>query len=120
MAKKVNANSIPKTVKVGYSQFSLIPRDEIWAKKQKAVGECHAYKSIIEYDKTQNSNELVNTLIHETLHAIAYVFDIEFRNSREEEDVVRKMANGLQTVMGDNPEFIMWALKSMEKKLNDE
>lgn len=55
---------------------------------------------------------MVNTIIHETLHGIVYMFDINFKSQRHEESVVRKMANGIHTVFRDNPHFVEWIMQN--------
>lgn len=108
----------PKKIKIGYSDFKIIPRSNVWGKKNKALGDCAPEEAKIQYDKTQNKLELVNTILHEALHGIVYMFDINFKSSRDEERVIRKIANGLQTVFKDNPQFLEWIVqnsKSNEK-----
>lgn len=102
----------PKKVKIGYSEFKIVPRSNQWGKRNKAFGDCAPDQARIQYDASQKKSELVNTIIHETLHGIVYMFDINFRNSREEEKVIRKMANGLHTVFADNPEFLEWIMQN--------
>jgi hypothetical protein len=101
----------PKKIKIGYSEFKLIPRSNQWGKRNKALGDCLPEAARIQFDSSQRRNELVNTILHETLHGIVYMFDINFKNMKEEEKVVRKMANGLHTVFKDNPNFLEWILQ---------
>jgi hypothetical protein len=106
--KNKKALYVPKKIKIGYSVFDIESRKEDWKIKHKAVGRCQVDKSLIEYATTQCDSEIVNTVIHEILHAIIYVFDIEFDTDKKEEYLVKKMANGIQTVLSDNPDFIKW------------
>lgn len=108
----------PKRIKIGYSEFKLIPRSNAWGKRNKAFGDCAPDQAKIQFDSSQKKSELVNTIIHETLHGIVYMFDIEFRTSRDEERVIRKMANGLHTVFRDNPNFLQWIMQN--SKIEDE
>lgn len=105
----------PKKIKIGYSEFKIIPRSNEWGKRNKAFGDCSPEQAKIQYDVTQKRTELVNTILHETLHGIVYMFDINFKNSREEEKVIRKIANGLQTVFKDNPQFLEWIIQNSER-----
>jgi hypothetical protein len=105
----------PKRIKIGYADFALIPRTKRWGARHKAMGICKPDQQEIQYDVTQAPAELVNTLIHEMLHGVVYMFDINFKTEREEENVVRKMANGIHTVMNDNPEFVRWILENTGK-----
>lgn len=107
----------PKSLKIGYSTFRLVPRSSHWRKRNKAYGVCSPDESRIEYDSSLKKCELVNTILHETLHGIVYMFDINFRSMQEEENVVRKLANGLHTVFRDNPAFLEW-IKQNSKNAN--
>lgn len=120
MAKKTIRRKTPKRVKIGYSEFKIIPRSHHWGKRNKAFGECAPDQAKIQYDSTQKQSELVNTILHETLHGIVYMFDINFKSQRDEENVVRKMANGLHTVFRDNPQFIEWIMQNSRGDNNDE
>jgi len=114
MAKQIRRKT-PKRVKIGYSTFKIIPRSKSWGIRHKACGMCVPEDQKIIFDCTQKKTELVNTIIHEMLHGVVYMFDINFRNARDEERVVRKMANGLQTVFNDNPQFLEWLLQNTKK-----
>jgi hypothetical protein len=102
----------PKRIKIGYLDFKLIPRSKKWSIKHKAVGMCLPEDGRIAFSTAQKRSEIVNTILHEMLHGVVYMFDINFRNLREEEKVVRKMANGLHTVFKDNPEFLEWVMQN--------
>jgi hypothetical protein len=110
------ALKVPKKVKIGYSIFDIDSRDEAWKEKNRAVGMCKVDKSLIEYYNAQSEPEIVNTILHEILHAIVYVFDIDFDNAKKEECLVTKMANGLHTLLLDNPELLKWLLESCKNE----
>ena len=48
----------------------------------------------------------INTVVHETFHAIWYASNLP--EEADEEDVVTCLANGLQQVLRDNPEYAKW------------
>lgn len=114
MSKRKRTNR-PKKVKIGYADFKINPRPKEWGKRHKAMGMFIPDNQTIEFDETQNICELPNTVLHEILHGIVYVFDIKFKNEKEEEDVVWKMANGLCTVFRDNPELLDWIQYRIEQ-----
>lgn len=116
MRTNKKALKVPKKVKIGYSTFNIDSKDEAWKEKNRAVGMCKVDKSLIEYFNQQSDSEIVNTIIHEILHAIVYVFDIEFDSAKKEECLVTKMANGIHTLMLDNPELLKWLLESCKKE----
>ena len=105
----------PKRIKIGYLDFKLMPRSKKWSIKHKAVGMCVPEDGHIAYYSKQKRSEIVNTILHEMLHGVVYMFDINFRNLREEEKVVRKMANGLHTVLTDNPHFLEWIIQNANR-----
>lgn len=113
--KKTIQRKTPRRVKIGYLDFKLVPRSKKWSIKHKALGMCIPEDAHIAYYSKQKRSEIVNTILHELLHGVVYMFDINFRNLREEEKVVRKMANGLHTVFKDNPQFLEWLLQNSVK-----
>lgn len=115
MPNKKSALKVPKKIKIGYSNFTISSTDKDWKIKNKAVGLCAVEKSLIEYCKEQSDSEIVNTIIHEILHAVIYIFDVEFDTVKKEEYVVKKLANGLQTLLIDNPEFLSWLMQVCKK-----
>lgn len=112
---KVPVRKTPKRIKIGYLDFKLVPRSKKWSIKHKAVGMCVPEDAHIAYYSKQKKSEVVNTIIHELLHGVVYMFDINFRSLRDEERVVRKMANGLHTVLKDNPQFLEWIMQNANR-----
>lgn len=110
--RQTKRRKTPKRIKIGYLDFKLMPRSKKWSVKHKAVGMCVPEDGHIAYYSKQKRSEIVNTILHEMIHGVVYMFDINFRNLREEERVVRKIANGLHTVFKDNPEFLEWVLQN--------
>ncbi|MFN4975282.1 MAG: hypothetical protein ACK5GV_08565 [Bacteroidota bacterium] len=116
MPNKKKALKVPNKVKIGYSLFNIESRDEAWKERNGAVGMCKVDKSLIEYCKEQSQPEIVNTIIHEILHAVVYMFDIDFDTAKKEECLVTKMANGLHTLILDNPELLKWLVESCKNE----
>lgn len=114
MAARIRRKT-PKQIKIGYSTFRLLPRSKHWGIRQKACGMCEPEQAKISFVSSLKDSEVVNTIIHEMLHGVVYMFDIDFANQKEEERVVRKMANGLHTVFQDNPKFLEWVLQNTKK-----
>ena len=113
-SKSVNRKT-PKRIKSGYLDFKLVPRSKKWSVKHKALGMCVPEDAHIAYYSKQKRSEIVNTILHEMLHGVVYMFDINFRSLRDEERVVRKMANGLHTVLKDNPQFLEWIMQNADR-----
>lgn len=111
----VKRRKTPNRIKIGYATFKIIPRSKYWGKRKKAAGQMEATINRISYDTSQNVHELPNTIVHEILHAINYVFSINYKNNREEEKIVNAIANGLCTVFVDNPIFLDWLKYRIDK-----
>jgi len=112
---KLKYRKTPKKIKIGYLDFKLVPRSTKWSIKHKALGMCVPEDGHIAYYSKQKRSEIVNTILHEMLHGVVYMFDINFRSLRDEERVVRKMANGLHTVLKDNPQFLEWIMQNANR-----
>jgi hypothetical protein len=116
MSKNKVTRKIPKRIKIGYSNFKIIPRSKHWGIRNKAYGMCEPEDAKIQYNNNLKKDELVNTILHEVIHGIVYMYDIPFKNMKDEESVVRKLANGLHTVFKDNPNFLEWIAQNSNKK----
>lgn len=90
---------LPETVKVG--PFTYRVEDYTWAPDDDQIGGCDTLKLVISIDIKAPVMSVKNTLLHEIMHAIYHLYDLESCDG--EEDVVMRMANGMQMVMVDNP-----------------
>lgn len=105
----------PKQVKIGYLDVPLNPKTDRWYKKNQCDGWFNTTLPEIAYWRSLPQDELVNTILHEILHGVVYVFDVKFESGRAEEAAVRKIANGLVTLLKDNPALLEWLKKSLKK-----
>lgn len=99
----MSQKKLPKSIKIGYANFKLrhVAKKSL---KVEDLGEMEfSPNHVLRIFGKQNNSELANTLVHEISHAINYVFNIEFKNAKEEEKFVRQYTNGLVTVLRDNP-----------------
>jgi Zn-dependent peptidase ImmA (M78 family) len=95
----------PDTVKVNGRVMSIKYRG---AKSMPdAAGLFHPHKSLIEINKGQDLQEMQDTVLHETLHAILHTQGREY-GGEDEELYVRSLATGLIGVLQDNQEFSRW------------
>lgn len=92
-------------VKVGYKTYKFIEWEFDNTLETGRYGECAHVMHEIRYTPVSCQIELKNTILHEILHAICNVYDLELEN---EERVVTRMANAIQQVMQDNPEIFMY------------
>lgn len=97
----------PKIVKVLWREILLKPfsRDEVLGAK--VMGRAHYVEGIIRYHVSEDEAETADTIIHELLHHLDNQIGIipDKLTNEESEDIIRKFASGLTTVMKDNHEF---------------
>lgn len=100
-------------VKIGYKTFDVIPWDEESNKvsgSRRSLGETHFGPSQIFVDTTGKGEETANTLLHEILHGIYHIYNIQ--QGDEEERVVNTFANGMIQVFQDNPDLLTYLKKA--------
>lgn len=110
---------LPRSIKIGYITCRIKPKTKKWGERNKALGQLKVNTtraSKIEYDKTQDTEEMQNTILHELLHSICYVFGLKHLSDKQEERIVDAMANGLSTVLRDNSRFLDWVYCSYRNK----
>lgn len=97
----------PRKVQVANNNYTIKSRSKAWGKKNRAYGMITYQKDLIEVDETQKIDEMVDTVIHEILHAIIAEYKIDV-DGRKEEKWVRLISNGLTDVLQKNPNLMSW------------
>ena len=97
--------NIPEKIKIGYREYKLEEWKQTVASAIEAQGQFFAKEGIIGYTAEEKGVSHANTLIHECLHAIIYQWSMEL-DDKVEELVVNGLANGLTTILVDNPKLI--------------
>lgn len=100
--------SVPKKLKIGYSEYQLEGITKELADQLEISGQIDYNTEKILYNKESKKNELFNTLIHEALHGIFHFHNTKFKNPAAEEIIVHSIANGLTSFFLDNPEFVIY------------
>jgi hypothetical protein len=92
-----------KKIKIGYSNYKIIDNDD-----KKLDGQFIHTDKIITITPSLSSSDRLNTLLHETLHGVWFHWGIEeiIKAKNAEEAIITSIANGLTTVIRDNPEFL--------------
>ena len=107
---KKELQELPANIKIGYSTYSFDFWPDTFATTEEAQGEFFPTLNKIGLkESSHNSIEGVNTLLHEILHGIVYQWSIEMGD--KEEQTVNTLANGLTTVLVDNPWLISYIKK---------
>lgn len=122
MSKKPKINIIepPNSIKVGYKKYEVKKESKEWGDKHSAVAEIDSEKATIHYVGDHDSQlELTNSILHELLHSIVQLHHIKFPDEVQEEHVVDSMANGLTTILVDNPGLLKWMADGLTDKTKD-
>lgn len=96
--------NLPKSLKIGYKDYDIQELDPKHASDLDIMGDCHNAESRIRVLICDNPWDTINTLVHETFHAVYALQSLEEGDS--EERVVNSMANGFVGVLRDNPDLL--------------
>jgi len=117
MDKSKKNKHIPDFIKIGYTDYKFDFWPDTFASSEEAQGEFFsAAQKIGLKESTIPSRWGVNTLLHEILHGIVYQYGLEVNS--EEEKIVNTFANGLTTVLVDNPWLLDYIKKYTTNKNN--
>ena len=86
-------------IKIGYQTYTFVVDPEL----DGSDGECDVEKSVIRLHPDQHGWRLVNTTIHETLHAVWDQWVDPQVDDETQERIVAGIANGLTAILADNP-----------------
>ena len=104
---------VPTHIKLGYRTLVIEP------KIMDDFGEYVNNENKILYNSKQTPPELVNTIIHELLHAIWQDRVAELVSDKKEETIVNALANGLMTLLCDNPDMLKFLTDGMINETKD-
>ena len=106
---------MPASVKVGYRTYRL----ELWTEQQAtdedSDGESDHEAGAIRLDPRMDPQKAGNTVLHELIHAVWYVWSLPEENIGEEL-AVGGITNGLATVLRDNPGLFAWIERNLQKE----
>jgi Zn-dependent peptidase ImmA (M78 family) len=88
--------------------------DKDTADKKKIFGEFHCDKNEITLDKSLDTQQLLNTIIHEINHLLCDEYKLEL-SAKAEELVCNSLANGMCHILYQNPELLEFLYKSLKK-----
>ena len=106
-------------IKIGYQQYTLDVWPESFATTEEAVGEFFANERKIGIRGDYvDSLHGANTLLHEVMHGIVYQYGMvdTMEKFNKEEKIVNTMTNGIMQVFVDNPWFIDYIKKQIDKE----
>lgn len=96
-------HTLPASLKVGYQDIKITEVDLI-----DGQGVYIADRSEIRIREGMEKREQLNTLLHESLHALCYSYGLknEFKDDDHEERVVNALGNGLTEILVRNPQLV--------------
>jgi hypothetical protein len=120
-AEKVSS-ALPRSVKIGYRDIEIeyVAPDFKTDNLTDCYGEYRAREGKILVQHNLCGQEMVNVVLHECLHGIAYSSglnqaDSPLKEDDKEEIVVNQMANYLMGLFRDNPWFLDFIKNNMNK-----
>lgn len=98
---------LPKILRIGYQRVQVIPEKSSMGA---SLGQYNTETATIKLNLDYPQVEIINTLIHEALHAVwhNYGLQVAFPDEDGHELIVTTMANGLTQVFRDNPDLLEW------------
>ena len=106
-----------KKIKIGYQDIVIERETATFQKQSDSYGEYDHRKNSITIQNGLGPLDEANTLLHEILHAVAYInsltqSDQPLDSENKEEIVINSMTNGLAQVFRDNK----WLLQYFKDK----
>lgn len=92
----------PKKVRLMGREYSIKYTDDL-----QVLGDCTPSKCQIRIQEGQHPVEEADTVIHEIMHGICYLMNLDLSDEMEEH-VVRKLATGLTQAFVDNPNLLTY------------
>ncbi|CTQ45686.1 hypothetical protein [Roseibium aggregatum] len=107
--------SLPSQIVVGYQTVGVYVDEMIPASNVAAYSAAHS-RIHIDSSAHHTNEDIVNSVIHEVLHACFYTSNLSRLDPGEHEEMtVTMLANSLTQVFRDNPDFLDWVRFSIEK-----
>ena len=100
---------VPTHIKLGYRTLSIEP------KLMEDFGEYINNENKILYNSRATQPELVNTIMHELLHAIFEDRIVSLVSDKNEETIVNGLANGLISTLYDNPKLLKFFYNNIKE-----
>jgi len=102
---------LPEEIKVLGKMYEVRGWKSVESLGEGKFGKCDRNQSIIYIDTQWKAQQVVNTFIHEIMHAVIFEMAIDRKSFEGEEELVNPLTNGLMAVFRDNPvllDIIRW------------
>lgn len=87
--------------------YRLAPRSKLWSDAEQCYGRHCGAKLEIEYQEDLPPRLLADTILHECVHAFAFVYGWKSPDFREEQMALR-IPPAMTAMFNDNPDFVKW------------
>lgn len=106
-------DGLPTSVRIGNMEWKIEVASQQDSQANGEFGHCNTLSQRIRLAPNQTAQCLANSLLHEILHAIHWVYGL-WRNDPDEEHYTNQTANGLCAFFQDNPYAMQWIMKKNE------
>ena len=106
-----------KPVRVGYRNYTIQPWTQAEVTTTQSHGQCDKMRGVIYVCTEDDPLVVVDTLIHELLHAIWHEYGLD--EKEDEERAVLMLATGLTQVLADNPHLCRWINKQTRQSCTE-
>lgn len=109
--KKCREYILPTKIQLGYQDISV---EEVLAIDE-TQGSYNNDSHEIKIRAGMGKRETLNTMLHESLHAVIYIYGLKskFKDDDSEENMVNALANGLAELFLRNPSLVKFIEKSL-------
>jgi hypothetical protein len=105
---------MPKLVRIGPFDFEIVTWTSLESNAARRYGECSTQEQKLRICREMSSCEkLVDTVLHEVLHAIFWAYSIE--DGFNEEQTVTRISTAFLSLFRDNPELLLWVNETLRK-----
>jgi hypothetical protein len=114
----VNNNEyLPSEIKIGAQHYKVIGKSKEWHEETGDYGKVDfSTHEVSVATEGRTLGEILDTLLHETLHVVWFEWNIPSRP--REERAVRGLGTGLAAVYAQNPEYVH-AIERIVEEIND-
>ena len=109
LAPATTAIELPKTIKIGWSVYTVGDWPETDARDASRVGEADHAKLRIKICDNMPCTKRAEILLHEILHTLLIFFNVDLKEmvkaNEPNEQLTMQMGNGLAMIIADNPDL---------------
>lgn len=100
---------LPKSLKIGSRRYTVSSCD---LSKEPFIGWCRPFSGEIKVEKALPPCYKAEVSLHEVLHALFHIADIQLSHSQEEK-VVRALTPHMAAFLADNPAYVKYLLSNL-------